>query len=309
MDEQKMVINRETAMRIWSKRYGKDLKVTDFAGRTMVKSAYDDRDSKFGWNIDHILPQSKGGKTAEHNLVCCHILTNDEKADKFPCFNANGHEFEILKVQNHYEIKERSSSNSNNEEQSENDDEVNFYDAADGVRFFKKLKGIQNKWRHTSTIVITLENYETNAIVDFVEELFDGYSISYFLYNENSSIVIVIQANNVPMKEDSALLLDKCVILNTYMQYYFIALDYLDLYDIHYWDDAYKDKDEMYHDFEFNPNSISWNPSNSLFISKSVVENTDAKKRIKYPIDGFNEYNIIYTQLRDDLNKEVSRQD
>lgn len=305
-----MVINRETAMRIWSKRYGKELKVTDFAGRTMVKSAYDDRDSNYGWNIDHILPQSRGGKTAEHNLVCCHILTNDEKADKFPCFNANGHEFEMLKVQNHYEIKERMSANQNDYIENQGDEEsVNFYDSADGVRFFKKLKGIQNKWRHTSTIVITLENYQTNAIVDFIEELFDGYSIEYFPYNSNSSIAVVIQANNVPLKEDSALLLDKCIILNTYMQYYFIALEYLDLYDIHYWDTAYKEKDEMYNAFNFNPDIIDWTASNSLFISKSVVENTDAKKRIKNPIDGFNEYNIIFTQLRDDLEKEVSRQD
>lgn len=296
-------------MRIWSKRYGKELKVTDFAGRTMVKSAYDDRDSNYGWNIDHILPQSKGGKTAEHNLVCCHILTNDEKADKFPCFNANGHEFEILKVQNHYEIKERISTSQNEGIEKDDDGEnVNFYDSAEGIRFFKKLKGFQNKWRHTSTIVIKLENYETNAIVDFIEELFDGYSISYFPYNNNASIVVVIQANDVPLKEDSTLLLDKCIILNTYMQYYFILLGYLDLYDIHYWDTAYKEKDEMYQDFNFNPNTINRKASNSLFISKSVIENTDARKRIKNPVEGFNEYNIIFTQLRDDLKKEVNRQ-
>ena len=51
------------------------------------------------------LPQSRGGKTAAHNLICCHILTNNEKADKFPCSNANGKRFEIVKVENHYEIQ------------------------------------------------------------------------------------------------------------------------------------------------------------------------------------------------------------
>lgn len=111
----------------------------------------------------------------------------------------------------------------------------------------------------------------TNAIVDFIEELFDGYSIEYFPYNSNSSIAVVIQANNVPLKEDSTLLLDKCIILNTYMQYYFIALEYLDLYDIHYWDTAYKEKDEMYNAFNFSPDIIDWTASSSLFISKSVV--------------------------------------
>ena len=59
------------------------------------------------------------------------------------------------------------------------------------------------------------------------------------------------------------LTLDKCVILNTYMQYYFIALDYLDFYVIHYWDAAYKEKDEMYQNFNFNQNTINWTAKSS----------------------------------------------
>ena len=94
-------------MRLWNKSFGKETKVKDFAGRTIAKGAYNDRNSDCGWNVDHILPQSRGGATADHNLVCCHILTNDEKADKFPCFNANGVSFEIIKVQNHYEIRQK----------------------------------------------------------------------------------------------------------------------------------------------------------------------------------------------------------
>ena len=105
MEKSAMVINRETAMKLWVKAYGKATRVKDFAGREMDKAAYDQRGSEFGWNIDHILPQSRGGKTNESNLICCHILTNDEKADKFPCFTANGKRFEIVKVENHYEIK------------------------------------------------------------------------------------------------------------------------------------------------------------------------------------------------------------
>lgn len=103
-----MDLNRETAMRLWNKSFGKDTKAVDFAGRTIAKGAYNDRNSEFGWNVDHVLPQSRGGVTADHNLVCCHISTNDEKADKFPCFTANGIAFEIVKVQNHYEIRAKS---------------------------------------------------------------------------------------------------------------------------------------------------------------------------------------------------------
>ena len=107
MKEKCMDLNRETAMRLWNKSFGKKTKVMDFAERTIVKGAYNDRKSEFGWNVDHILPQSRGGKTADYNLVCCHILTNDEKAGKFPTFKANGINFEIIKVENHYEIKRR----------------------------------------------------------------------------------------------------------------------------------------------------------------------------------------------------------
>ena len=45
-----MSVNKETAMRLWTSRYGKKTKAIDFAGRTMVKSDYDDRKSEFGWN-------------------------------------------------------------------------------------------------------------------------------------------------------------------------------------------------------------------------------------------------------------------
>lgn len=79
MEQKFMDLNRETAMRIWNKSFGKEAKVADFAGRVMAKGAYNDRNSEFGWNVDHILPQSKGGVTADHNLVCCHILTNDRE--------------------------------------------------------------------------------------------------------------------------------------------------------------------------------------------------------------------------------------
>ena len=64
----------------------------------------------------------------------------------------------------------------------------------------------------------------------------------------------------------------------------------------------------MYNIKEISYSDINWNITNSLFINEQVVENTDAKKRIQNTTRGFNEYNIIFTQLRDDLKKEVNRQ-
>lgn len=54
-------------------------------------------------------------------MICCHILTNDEKADKFPCFKANAKAFEIQKRQNHYEIIARAA-----EQKEEEDEVINF---------------------------------------------------------------------------------------------------------------------------------------------------------------------------------------
>ena len=130
-----MELNKETASRLWGQQFGKRQKAIDFSGREIAKAAYNDRNSAYGWNVDHILPQSKGGKTADYNLICCHILTNDEKADKFPCFKANEKTFEIQRRQNHYEIAARDA-----EENEESDETVNFFDAAQGLKCWKQCK-------------------------------------------------------------------------------------------------------------------------------------------------------------------------
>ena len=108
-----MDINKDTAMRLWAKTFGNKTHVKDFAGRTIDKCAYNSRNSEYGWNVDHILPVSKGGKSTDNNLVCCHVLTNDEKADRFPGFKANGIAFNIVKVENHYEIQQVSKGKKN----------------------------------------------------------------------------------------------------------------------------------------------------------------------------------------------------
>ena len=144
MIEKRMDLNKETAMRLWNKSFGKETKVKDFTGRTIAKGAYNDRNSEFGWNVDHILPQSRGGKTADHNLVCCHILTNDEKADKFPGFVANKKKFTIVKVENHYEIKLEKEAPKKTEKP-QKQEKWNLYDSASGIRLYKAFKGLQTK--------------------------------------------------------------------------------------------------------------------------------------------------------------------
>ena len=273
MGKQKfMDLNRETAMRLWNKSFGKETKVRDFAGRTIAKGAYNDRNSDCGWNVDHILPQSRGGTTADHNLVCCHILTNDEKADKFPCFNANGMSFEIIKVQNHYEVRQKSNEPKKQKYEPET---VDFFDSAAGIRFFKKLKGVQNQKPFVGTVFVSLHNVTNTAVVDFIEELFGDENISYsaktnytsFYTMGNSArgqnIQLKISNYNMPQKENIAELLDKCVLLNTYLSSYFLDGEHISGFDIYYRIDYFEDKAKMY--------SSKLEPADSLYLQARTL--------------------------------------
>ena len=315
-----MDLNRETAMRLWNKSFGKDTKAVDFAGRTIAKGAYNDRNSEFGWNVDHILPQSKGGATADYNLICCHIKTNDEKADKFPCFNANEIAFEIVKVQNHYEIRAKSKK----AEKESNSGELDLFDSASGVRFFKKLKGVQNKKRFVGTVFIKLYGLNNTAVVDFIEELMDTESLSFktkgaSMYGDD--LIIVAHSYNMPLKDDISELLDKCVLLNTYLSKYFTSCEYIKGFDIYYRVDCFDDKFSMYKELEnvqcpnvTHPSSYKYQIKlgyqqyyNSLFVNGLVLENTEAGDKVTRQADfEYTEYNFVFTKLSENLKKEAS---
>jgi len=304
-----MELNRETAMRLWNKTFGKETSAHDFTGRKIVKGAYNDRNSEFAWNVDHIYPQSKGGATNDSNLIVCHILTNNEKANKFPCFTANKKKFEILKVQNHYEIKSLSN---NKKEQQQQKDVVDFLDSASGIRLFEKLKEIQNEPRSVGSVFIKLENVENSAIIDFIEKLFDEENISFSVSkNYYSTITTILLKNyNMPFKEDINNLLDKCIILNTYLSNYFIEKQLITSYEILFRVDSFAEKVDMYiNDQTINFNNLrSNNCLNTLFINEGVVINTGVSKDIKYDLQsGYYEYNCIYTNLKENLIKEASK--
>ena len=304
-------------MRLWNKSFGKETKVKDYTGRTIAKGAYNDRNSEFGWNLDHILPQSKGGKTADYNLVCCHILTNDEKADKFPGFKANGIAFEIVKVENHYEIQQVSG-NKKKKPKEEEDSKVNFMDSASGVRFFKKLKGIQNKPRFVGTVFIRLKNIQTTALIDFIEKLFGNDNITYSMKEDyySSETQITVKNYDMPLKDDNQVMLDKCVMLNTYLRYYFRESGYVTGYDIYYRVDYYREKKDMYlqaQDIQLTNKYVGWYVGSgtplkdSLFISGLVICNTDAEEDVDTDKNNeFTEYDFVYTRLKNNLEKEVN---
>ncbi len=162
-----MELNKETANRLWVKQFGKRQKAFDFSGREIAKASYNDRNSDYGWNVDHIFPESRGGKTADHNLICCSIKTNDEKADRFPAFKANGKQFEIQRRENHYEIIEKSHKA---EIQQKINDSVNFYDAAQGIKYWRKSKADERDFFVAfAKIKLEVSNGETSTINKFRE--------------------------------------------------------------------------------------------------------------------------------------------
>ncbi|MBE5737628.1 MAG: HNH endonuclease [Clostridiales bacterium] len=308
-----MDLNRETAMRLWIKSFGKVTKVKDFTGREIVKGAYNDRNSEYGWNVDHILPQSRGGKTADHNLICCHILTNDEKANKFPCFVANKLKFEIVKVENHYEIREKDSKKIKNE--------LNFFDSASGISFFNYLKENQSNECYIGTVFIQLEGLVNTAVIDFIDNVLD----KEHLYIENDdknekNIFIVARNNYMPLKTDTAELLNKCILLKTYLSAYFKPCNYIVSFDIYYRLDIFEDNFSMHKHLdcitrEFLSHkqisyclfTIAQQYSDSLFLNKSVLCNTEAGKRIN-PNENceYTKYNDVFRNLKKNLEKEVN---
>ena len=94
---------------LWNERYGNKEEVIDYSGRLMKKSACGNPNSKYHPTLDHIRPVSNGGKDVKENIVICHRITNEEKADKFPHWKANGKRFKAIRKKgnkNAYKIEE-----------------------------------------------------------------------------------------------------------------------------------------------------------------------------------------------------------
>lgn len=306
-----MVLNKETAIRLWVQQFGKKQKAIDFSGREIAKAAYNDRNSNYGWNVDHILPLSRGGKTADHNLICCHIRTNDEKADIFPCFKANEKVFEIQKRQNHYEILER-----NAEQKEEGDEVVNFLDVAQGLKCWKKCKSYSGDV-FVGYVKIRVEiSNESNQLLDryrkFLIELFgtknifaEDENLSYlYRAHHNRVYIFTVIVGDVPTKEDTENLLDDCVTLNTYTAY-FISKTGFENIQIICGMECYESCFEMSLRCKNDILEKRMQFIDTLVIDELVKCNTSAQKNLKYVCsqNGFYPYNFIFTKLEKNLEK------
>lgn len=309
-----MELNKETALRLWTQQFGSKQKAFDFSGREIARAAYNNRGSKFGWNVDHILPQSRGGKTVDHNLICCHMLTNDEKADKFPCFKANGKRFEIQKRQNHYELIELDGNS-----QTEG---INFLDAAQGLDFWNNCD-CSDKATFIGYVKIDISMNSTNSnflvrFENFLKELFNTNLVFLTPSNIVGNKLFTVLDYEVSLKEQIENLLDTCVILNTYASY-FVERKECRKIKILCGVKSYSSDFDMMQQVGKEIIANGYFPSliysdEKMIINELVKINTRADEKLKnvYPIsepffsasDRYYPYDYIFPTLQEDLNKQ-----
>ena len=103
-------MSKYKTIEVWNKVFGNKTEAYDYAGRLIKKSACGNLHSRFCPTIDHIRPLSKGGSDILENIIICHRATNEEKADSFPHWTANGTRYLAMRVRgtrNKYKIYEQ----------------------------------------------------------------------------------------------------------------------------------------------------------------------------------------------------------
>ena len=117
----------------------------------------------------------------------------------------------------------------------------------------------------------------------------------------------------MPDNPDVDNLLDKCVLLNTYLSYYFKPMGVISDYAISYRLDCYKDRKEFYSKdarVSFLDRYYLFRNDCRLRINSLVVQNSSAKEKfddsVGWDENMFYDYGYVYSNLAKNLEKEVS---
>ena len=108
-----MSFSQEKIDLIWEKGitipgYDKSRFRKDCCGAWIIKKEYGNRNSDFGWEIDHIYPQNLGGGDDDLNLRPMQWQNNDSKKDDYPAY------FSVIRAQgvNNIEFQQQLTVNS-----------------------------------------------------------------------------------------------------------------------------------------------------------------------------------------------------
>ena len=75
-------LDSRLAEQVWRNWYGDATRARDVCGAMIEKIAFGRRDSDYGWELDHIIPRSRGGGNGLNNLRPLHRMNNFAKGDR-----------------------------------------------------------------------------------------------------------------------------------------------------------------------------------------------------------------------------------
>ena len=86
------MITEETIERVWQRAgimdgFDADMYRRDACGALIMRDKYG-KVNPFGWEIDHIYPESRGGDDNIDNLRALHYMNNRSKRDDYPSYTA-----------------------------------------------------------------------------------------------------------------------------------------------------------------------------------------------------------------------------
>ena len=195
---------------------------------------------------------------------------------------------------------------------------MNFFDYSSALSFFKKCE--KNKY-WIGTIHIRLNNLSNPAVLDFVKEILSDYEVEIYecknqitnlIYSSNTkSYEIVVYIPDVNTIDFTQRILDDCILVNTYLKYYFLERKYFASYFIV--DSLYQvDYNVGLYNFD-EPDDVKAlinqnNSKNCLVINDLVKINTEADeenvdKFCCYRNVTYWKYDYSYNNLRENLLK------
>jgi hypothetical protein len=90
-----MEIYYETAMWLWRLRFGEEMEAEDRKGRKILKNAYRQNGSDYGWNIYYNLPSKPDGPCHLRYFEIVHIITYAEKTQAEYIYSEIGGNYNI----------------------------------------------------------------------------------------------------------------------------------------------------------------------------------------------------------------------